>query len=126
MVQGFGRLPEAQERRPDLAHLDVSGATESYDLPSLATLRALAAGEDVEVPRYLRNWTRDFHYVYLLGAHTENALPGVLDVRDGTEVAAWVSAVAAEFGRIARLQVGIGDRPAVVVSIIAEASSTIS
>jgi hypothetical protein len=72
-----GTLPV--EVRPDLAHLDVSGATESYDPPSLGTLRALANGEDVEAPRYLRNWTRDFHYVYLLGTHTENALPGVLD-----------------------------------------------
>jgi hypothetical protein len=70
---------EPVEVRPDLAHLDVSIATESYTPPSLATLRALANGEDVEAPRHLRRWTRDFQYVYLLGAHTENALPGLLD-----------------------------------------------
>ena len=70
---------EPVEVRPDLAHLDVSIATESYTPPSLATLRALANGDDVEAPRYLRHWTRDFQYVYLVGAHTENALPGLLD-----------------------------------------------
>jgi hypothetical protein len=67
------------EVRSDLAHLNVSTATESYTPPSLATLRALAKGDAVEAPRYLRHWTRDFQYVYLLGPHTENALPGVLD-----------------------------------------------
>jgi hypothetical protein len=69
---------EPIEVRPGLAHLDVSAATESYIPPSLSTLRALANGEDAEAPRYLRNWTRDFQYVYLLGEHTENALPGLL------------------------------------------------
>jgi hypothetical protein len=70
---------EPIEVRPDLAHLDVSTATESYTPPSLATLRALANGDDVEAPRYLRHWTRDFQYVYLVGAHTENPIPGLLD-----------------------------------------------
>jgi hypothetical protein len=70
---------EPIEVRPDLAHLDVSMATETYHSPSLTTLRALANGEDVDVPRYLHHWTRDFQYVYLIGAYTENALPGVLD-----------------------------------------------
>jgi hypothetical protein len=70
---------EPVEVRPDLAHLDVSTATESYTPPSLVTLRALANGDDVEAPRYLRQWTRDFQYVYVLGKHVENALPGVLD-----------------------------------------------
>ena len=70
---------EPVEVRPDLAHLDVSTAAESYTPPSLATLRALADGEDVEAPRYLRHWPRDFQYVYLVGPHTEDALPGVLD-----------------------------------------------
>ncbi len=72
-----GTLPV--EVRPDVAHLDISGVTESYAPPSLATLRALANGEDVEAPRYLRRWPRDFQYVYLLGGHTEHALPGLLD-----------------------------------------------
>jgi hypothetical protein len=68
------------EVRPRWQHLDVSAATESYNPPSLATLRALAMGEEVtDVPHYLRHWTQDFQYVYLIGAHTENALPGVLD-----------------------------------------------
>jgi hypothetical protein len=72
-----GTLPV--EVRSDFAHLDISGTTESYTLPSLATLRALANGDDVEAPRYLRHWTRDFQYVYLVGTHTENALPSLLD-----------------------------------------------
>jgi hypothetical protein len=70
---------EPVEVRSDLAHLDVSAATESYTPPSLATLRAVVNGGDVEGPNYLRHWTRDFQYVYLVGPHTENALPGLLD-----------------------------------------------
>ena len=43
-------------------------------------LRAIANGKDMpSTPRYLRNWMRDFHYVYLVGSPTDNALPGVLD-----------------------------------------------
>jgi hypothetical protein len=68
------------EVRPQWQHLDVSAATETYAPPSLASLQALAAGQDVaNAPHYLRHWTQDFQYVYLLGPHTENALPGVLD-----------------------------------------------
>jgi len=71
---------EPVEVRPDLAHLDVLMATESYTPPSLTSLRALAYGQDVpDAPRYLRNWKQDFQYVYLLGAYTQSALPGVLD-----------------------------------------------
>jgi len=71
---------EPIEVRSDLKHLEVSTATESYTPPSLTTLRALAYGQDVpDAPHYLRNWKRDFQYVYLLGGHTENALPGVLE-----------------------------------------------
>ena len=72
-----GTLPV--EVRPDLTHLDVSGETESYDPPSLATLRALANGEAVEAPRYLRNWTRDFHYVYLARDAHRKCAPRLLD-----------------------------------------------
>jgi hypothetical protein len=68
------------EVRADLKHLDVSAATEDYAPPSLTTLRALAMGKDVaDAPRYLKNWTKDFQYVYLVGPHTENALRDVLD-----------------------------------------------
>ena len=68
------------EVRPRWQHLDVSAATESYIPPSLASLRALAMGQQVtDAPHYLRHWTKDFQYVYLIGPHTENALPGVLD-----------------------------------------------
>jgi hypothetical protein len=73
-----GQVPV--EVRSRWQHLDVSAATETYAPPSLATLRTLAAGQDVaDAPHYLRHWTQDFQYVYLIGAHTENALPGVLD-----------------------------------------------
>jgi hypothetical protein len=72
-----GQVPV--EVRPRWQHLDVSAATESYTPPSLTTLRALADGQDVtDAPHYLRHWTLDFQYVYLIGPHTENALPGVL------------------------------------------------
>lgn len=68
------------EVRPDLRHLDISTATEDYHPPSLDTLRAVAGGEAVAgTPGYLRNWPRDFHYVYLVGPHAENALPEVLE-----------------------------------------------
>jgi len=80
-VSSLYTIPGAEpiEVRPDLKHLDVSTATESYNLPSLTTLRALAYGQDVpDAPHYLQNWKRDFQYVYLLGKNTENALPGVL------------------------------------------------
>jgi hypothetical protein len=67
------------EVRPDLKHLDVSTATEDYHPRSLTMLRALASRQDVpDAPGYLRNWTRDFQYVYLIGPHTEDAIPGVL------------------------------------------------
>jgi hypothetical protein len=73
-----GQVPV--EVRSRWKHLDVSAATESYTLPSLRTLRTLSDGQDVQdAPHYLRNWTQDFQYVYLIGTHTENALPGVLD-----------------------------------------------
>ncbi len=73
-----GQVPV--EARPRWQHLDVSAATESYTPPSLASLRALAMGQQVtDAPHYLRHWTKDFQYVYLIGPHTENALPGVLD-----------------------------------------------
>jgi hypothetical protein len=68
------------EVRSDLKHLDVDARTETYKPPTLAVLRAVAAGEDVPgAPQYLKNWTRNFQYVYLVGRPTENAFPGVLD-----------------------------------------------
>jgi len=64
----------------DLKHLDVDAKMETYEPPSLTTLRVLAAGREVPgAPRYLSNWTKDFQYVYLMGPPAENALPGVLD-----------------------------------------------
>jgi hypothetical protein len=68
------------EVRPRWQHLDISAATESYNPPPLSTLRALAMRQEVtDAPHYLRHWTQDFQYVYLIGAHTEDALPGVLE-----------------------------------------------
>ena len=56
------------EVRPDLKHLDVDAKTETYEPPSLTTLRVLAGGQEVPgAPRYLRNWIEDFQYVYLMG-----------------------------------------------------------
>ena len=68
------------EVRSGLEHLDVVTATEDYHPPPLSTLRAIASGKDMpSAPRYLRNWMRDFHYVYLVGPPPDNALPGVLE-----------------------------------------------
>jgi hypothetical protein len=81
-VSLFYTIPGMQpvEVRPDLQHLDVSTATEDYHPPSLTILRALARGEQPsKAPRYLQNWARNFQYVYLVGPHTEDALPGVLE-----------------------------------------------
>jgi len=70
----------AVEVKPDLKHLDIDSMTETYALPSLATLEIIAhGGEAPRAPRYIRNWTRDFDYAYLLGPHRPNILPDVLD-----------------------------------------------
>ncbi len=66
--------------RPDLKRLEVDSKTETYAPPSLGTLRTLARGEEVpDAPRYVRNWPRDFDYVYLVGAHVPDAMPDLLD-----------------------------------------------
>jgi len=66
--------------RPDLKRLEVDSKTETYAPPSLGTLRKLARGEEVpDAPRYVRNWVRDFDYVYLVGAHIPDAMPDLLD-----------------------------------------------
>jgi hypothetical protein len=73
-----GQVPV--EVRSRWQHLDVSAATESYTLPSLPTLRAISDAQDVlDAPHYLQHWKQDFQYVYLIGPHTENAVPGVLE-----------------------------------------------
>jgi hypothetical protein len=62
--------------RPDLKRLEV----ETTVPPSLATLELIARGDEVPLaPRYIRNWTHDFDYVYLLGPPRPNVLTGVLD-----------------------------------------------
>ena len=74
------------EVRPDLKHLDVSAVTESYIPPTLTTLRALARGQHVvDAPGYLRNWTRDFEFLYLVGPRVDSALPDVLDELAGDD-----------------------------------------
>jgi len=66
--------------RPDLNRLEVDTRTETYAPPTLATLRALARGEEVpNAPRYTRNWPRDFDYLYLVGSRSDAALPDLLD-----------------------------------------------
>ena len=66
--------------RPDLKRLEVDTKTETYAPPSLVTLRALAQHEEVRnAPGYLRNWPRDFAYLYLVGPHVGAAMPDLLD-----------------------------------------------
>src|SRR5437588_12566507 len=70
----------AVEIRPDLKHLDVNDATESYAPLLVETLEIIAHGGDApHAPRYISNWTRNFDYVYLLGLPSKNILPHVLD-----------------------------------------------
>src|SRR5262249_34995210 len=55
----------AVEVRPDFKRLNVNNTTESYEPPSLRTLEIIARGGAVPgAPGYIRNWTRDFDYVY--------------------------------------------------------------
>jgi hypothetical protein len=62
--------------RPDLKRLEVWTTTP----PSLATLELVANGGEAPLAqRYIRNWTHDFDYVYLLGPPRPNVLPDVLD-----------------------------------------------
>jgi hypothetical protein len=62
--------------RPDVKHLEA----ETYSPPSWETLELISRGGEAPLaPRYIRNWTRDFDYVYLLGPPRSNVMPGVLD-----------------------------------------------
>jgi hypothetical protein len=70
----------AVQVRPDLKRLEVDNKVESYAPPSLETLELIARGEKVaSAPRYLRDWTHDFDYLYLLGSHNPGVLPDLLD-----------------------------------------------
>jgi hypothetical protein len=69
----------AVEIRSEWQHLDVNGKTEAYQPPLLTTLKAFAEGRNVpSAPRYIRNWPKDFDYLYLLGPHQTDALPNIL------------------------------------------------
>lgn len=49
----------------------------------LFILTAIAAGKTSDaIPVYLRSWHRDFDYLYLLGPHVANPLPGLLEELD--------------------------------------------
>jgi hypothetical protein len=81
-VSSLYTLPgtHAVEIRPEWQHLDVNGKTEAYQPPSLTTLKTFAEGGNVAgAPRYIRNWYRDFDFVYLLGPHVQNPLPAILE-----------------------------------------------
>jgi len=80
-VSSLYTLPgtHAVEVRPEWQHLDVNGKTESYEPPSLTTLKTIAEGVHVSgAPQYIHNWPNDFEYVYLLGPHQTDALPNIL------------------------------------------------
>jgi hypothetical protein len=69
----------AVEVRPEWQHLDVDNKTESYQPPSLTTLKTIAEGGHVSgATRYMHNWPNDFDYLYLLGPHQTDALPNIL------------------------------------------------
>ncbi|MGF6313308.1 hypothetical protein ABIB82_007460 [Bradyrhizobium sp. i1.8.4] len=50
----------------------------------LSRLTALATGtDDPRVPRFLRHWTSEFDYLYLVGPRIENPLPGRIEELTG-------------------------------------------
>jgi hypothetical protein len=54
-----------------------------YPVP-LPILVALATGtDDPRVPRFLRHWTSEFDYLYLVGPHIANPLPGRIEKLTG-------------------------------------------
>jgi hypothetical protein len=70
----------AVEVRSELKYLDVNNKTETYAPPSLSTLRLIAGGgNSPNAPMYIRNWTSDFDYVYLLGPQHADVLPDKLE-----------------------------------------------
>jgi hypothetical protein len=51
-----------------------------FDPVPLPILAALASGtDDPRVPRFLQHWTREFDYLYLVGPHIANPLPGRIE-----------------------------------------------
>ncbi|MEP7029884.1 MAG: hypothetical protein ABI830_03005, partial [Pseudolabrys sp.] len=65
--------------RASIAHLD----TPHGGPVPMTILSALAAGKTADiVPRYLRNWTVDFDYLYVLGPPAGNPLPALLEERE--------------------------------------------
>ena len=51
---------------------------------SLSMLTALADGtDDARVPRFLRHWTSEFDYLYLVGPRIANPLPGRIEELTG-------------------------------------------
>ena len=65
------------EVRPAVQHLAVPSAG---PVP-LAVLTAIAAGKTAPgIPKFVRSWTRDYDYLYLLGPPVANPMPELLDV----------------------------------------------
>lgn len=65
--------------REDMRHLAVP---HGGPVP-MSILSAIAAGKTADiVPQYLRRWTSDFQYLYVLGAPAANPLPDVLEELD--------------------------------------------
>ena len=80
-VSSLYTLPgtHAVEVKAEWRHLDINGKIETYEPPSLAILKTIAEGGNVPgTPQYIRNWQKDFDYVYLLGPHKPDAFPKVL------------------------------------------------
>lgn len=64
--------------RASIAHL----ATPHGGPVPITILAAIAAGKTADiVPRYMRNWTAEFDYLYVLGPPPDNPLPALLEER---------------------------------------------
>jgi hypothetical protein len=65
--------------RDDMRHLAVP---HGGPVP-LSILAGIAAGKTADiVPPYLRNWSRDFQYLYVLGTPAVNPMPELLEELD--------------------------------------------
>ena len=55
-----------------------------FELVPLPILVRFATGtDDPRVPRFLRHWTSEFDYLYLVGPHIANPLPGRIEELTG-------------------------------------------
>ena len=85
MVTTLFALPGMQQINVVKEHLNQAITDVIYFEPMpLPILVSLATGtDDPRVPRFLRHWTSEFDYLYLVGPHIANPLPGRIEELTG-------------------------------------------